>query len=217
MSYDLVIFDLDGTLCDTAPDIRRCLNRALGEFDLPPLSEEALMAAIGPAGKAFLEAIVPPGTDLELAAEIVKVYRSYYEVENTVETKPFPGVVELLDGLKAAGIPQAVASNKPLGQVETIVKGLNLRDYFIDVVGPESVTNAKPDPEMLHLVMSEAGAAPERTMMVGDTHNDMTSGKNAGVTTVFVDWGYANGVAPETIDVHVKSPDEIFRLATKGK
>ena len=139
MHYDLVIFDLDGTLCDTAPDIRRCLNRALGEFDMPPLSEEVLMAAIGPAGKAFLKAIVPDGVDLSLAETIVKRYRSYYEVENTVETKPFPGVVELLEDLKTAGVPQAVASNKPLGQVKTIVKGLGLEKYFIDIVGPESV------------------------------------------------------------------------------
>ncbi len=216
MQYDLVIFDLDGTLCDTAPDIRRCLNRALREFDLPPLSEKALMAAIGPAGKAFLRAIVPEGTDLTLAERIVKVYRGYYEVENTVETKPFPGVIELLEALKVLGIAQAVASNKPLGQVETIVDGLGLRDYFIDVVGPESVAKPKPDPEMLHLVMREAGAEPGRTLMVGDTHNDMTSGRNAGAKTVFVDWGYAKDVDPSTIDVHVRTPAEICELVKKG-
>ena len=210
MKYDLVIFDLDGTLFDTAPDIGRCLNRALAEFGLPPFPEERVKEVIGPAGKAFFQAIVPDEKDLPLAQKIVELYRSYYVVSNTELTRPFPGVKETLDTLRSLGVKMSVASNKPVGQVRNIIVGLGFAEYFEFVLGPEDVTNPKPDPEMLHRVMENSGVAPERTLMVGDTHNDMTSGKAAGATTVFVTWGYSNDVDPATIDVRVSKPEDII-------
>ena len=212
MNYDLVIFDLDGTLFDTAPDIGRCLNKALKEFDLPPFPEERIKEVIGPAGKAFYQAILPSEDMLPMAEKIVERYRSYYVVSNTELTRPFAGVKEMLETLMEMGVKMSVASNKPVGQVKNIVTGLGFLDYFDFIYGPEDVTNAKPDPEMLHLVMNGSEIAAEKTLMIGDTHNDMASGRAAGATTVFVEWGYSKDVDPATIDYRITDPAEIVRI-----
>jgi 2-phosphoglycolate phosphatase len=214
MNYDLVIFDLDGTLLDTAPDIGRCLNRALTEHDLSTFSRERLLSVIGPAGRAFYSAIVGSDDDdkIELAKQVVKEYRAYYWEGLVEETRPFPGVTEMLDRLKELGVTMAVASNKPEAQVRKIVSGLGLDHYFAQIVGPESVENAKPDPEVIHLMMKRCDSTPERTMMVGDTHNDVSSGHSAGVTTVFVKWGYQSDVDRDLIDAEISDAAEITAM-----
>lgn len=219
-TYDLVIFDLDGTLCDTAPDIERCLNRALREFDLPQVSRDRVLKAIGPGGKAFYRAILPDhivsgSTDyLPLAERVVERYRSYYTESTTEFTRPFPGIVETLGELRRRGVFLAVASNKPQEQTRKIVAELGLSPYFREVIGPESAEHPKPKPDMLRFVMERCQCAADRTLIVGDTDNDMLAGRAAGVTTVFVTWGYRalSEMDPDTIDLVVESPRELEEI-----
>ena len=219
--FDLVVFDLDGTLCDTAPDIGRCLNQAMEDFGLPPVPREKLLKAIGPGGTAFHRAIVPNEEALPLAEKIVDRYRSYYVKSNTVLTRPFPGIIEMLDDLRATGLTMAVASNKPQEQTRQIVRGLGLMPYFAEVVGPEAVPRPKPEPDVLHFLIERVGRGcpPGRTAMVGDTDNDMSAGRAAGVRTVFVTWGYMSEseIAPGSIDIVVSSPKELVAVLTESR
>jgi len=223
-TYDLVIFDLDGTLCDTAPDIERCLNRAMREFGLPEVPHDRVLKAIGPGGKAFYRAILPDsivesGEDyLPLAEKIVERYRAYYTESTTELTRPFPGVLETLDDLRDLGVLVAVASNKPQEQTRKIVAELGLSRYFLEVIGPESVEHPKPEPDMPRLIMERADVSPGRTLMVGDTDNDMNAGRAAGATTVFATWGYMTQgeIDERNIDLVVERPGELVRIVVNA-
>ena len=118
--FDLIIFDLDGTLADTAPDIECALNKAMADFDRPPVPHDQVLRAIGPGGRAFYRAIMGDDDDMSLAEEVVTRYRHYYIQANTVRTRPFPGITDMLDELGARGVKMAVASNKPQPQSEQI-------------------------------------------------------------------------------------------------
>ena len=214
LDVDLVIFDLDGTLLDTAPDIERCLNLAMKDYGLPPLSRDRVLAAIGPGGKAFQESVVPDPEHADIAAEVVRTYREYYVKSNTQLTRPFEGVVDMLDALSDAGITMAVASNKPQEQCRQIMKALGLDHYFGGIWGPEAVARPKPEPDVLHMVMDLRGAAANRTIMVGDTRNDVAAGRAAGVATVFVSWGYvaASEIDSDLIDVIIDRPTDLLGI-----
>jgi phosphoglycolate phosphatase len=212
LDVDLVIFDLDGTILDTAPDIERCLNLAMKDFNLPPLSRERVLAAIGPGGKAFQESLVPEPEHADIAADVVKTYRDYYIKSNTQLTRPFEGIVDVLDTLTEAGIKMTVASNKPQEQCRQILKGLGLDHYFCGIWGPEAAARPKPEPDVLHMVMELYGATADRTIMVGDTRNDVAAGRAAGVTSVFVTWGYVDvaDIDPDLIDIVVDEPSGLL-------
>ena len=214
LDVDLAIFDLDGTLLDTAPDIERCANMAMRDFGLPELSRERVLAAIGPGGKAFARTLVPDPAHADKADDIVRVYRQYYVQQNTELTRPYEGVVPMLDALRDADVAMAVASNKPQDQCRQILSGLKLDGYFTGIWGPEAAAHPKPEPDVLHFVMNERGATPDRTIMVGDTRNDVAAGRAAGVLTVFVSWGYVpvSEIDPDLIDVVIDHPSELLEL-----
>ena len=220
-AYDLVIFDLDGTLCDTAPDIERCLNRAMREFGLPEVPRDRVLKAIGPGGRGFYQAIMPEdmvsrGEDyLPLAEKVVERYRAHYTASTTELTRPFPGVVEALDALREMGVAMAVASNKPQAQTRKIVAELGLNPYFHEVIGPESVARPKPMADMLVFLIDRTHSARNRTLVVGDTDNDMLAGRAARVTTAFVTWGYRALAEMDrgTIDIVAGSPWELVEIA----
>ena len=218
LRYELAVFDLDGTLCDTAPDIGRCLDRAMADFGLPPVPRDKLLRAIGPGGTAFHRAIMPSEEAMPLAGKIVERYRGYYMKENTELTRPFPGIVEMLEECHGVGLSMAVASNKPQEQTRQIVTNLGLDRFFFDVAGPESVALPKPAPDIIHRLMEWEGAirSPQCSAMVGDTDNDMNAGRAAGVTTVFVTWGYMAqfDILSENIDRVVSTPSELASVLT---
>ncbi len=213
LAFDLAIFDLDGTLADTAPDIERALNKAMADFGRPPIPREQVLRAIGPGGTAFYEAILP-GSATEVAEEVVRRYREYYTVANAVHTRPFPGIVESLEHLRDAGVRMVVASNKPQPQSAQIVRGLGLARYFDGVFGPEDVERPKPEPDMLALAMNKCDVEADRAVMFGDTVNDMAAGRSAGATTAFVSWGYAplEHIDPTLVDLTVERPSDVARI-----
>jgi phosphoglycolate phosphatase len=211
--FDLAIFDLDGTLADTAPDIERALNKAMADFGRPPVPHERVLRSIGAGAKASCEAILP-GEDLERAAEIVTRYREYYDAANTVWTQPFAGIDGALEALRAGGVKMAVASNKRQPQSEQIIRELGLMGYFSDVFGPEDVERPKPEPDMLKLTMERCGVGPDRSVMVGDTVYDVAAGRASGATTALVTWGYVpvDEIDRTLVDRVVSSPRELVDM-----
>ena len=184
----MIIFDLDGTLVDTEPDIRRAVNHALGEMGFPAASPDRVRKGIGPGSEAFAK-IMLPEEGRERWEEWLFRYRRYYTEHCAERSRPFAGVPEMLEVLKLR-CWIAVVTNKPRYMAEKILEELGLARFVDLVVGPEDVSRIKPDPEMLALALERLGVEALEVLVVGDTDNDILAGKSLGALTCGVTWGY---------------------------
>ena len=183
-----VVFDLDGTLLHSLPDIAAAMNRSLARFGLPVFEEASYKYKVGNGVLKLTERCV--GERKEFYQQVLEAYKADYAQNNRVNTQPFRGVPEMLQTLNDRGVPIAVFSNKDQGDVENI-----LAHYFPNIVfsvirGRVEGVPVKPDPTGALLVASAVGVAPEDFLYVGDTGTDMQCGVNAGMETVGVLWGY---------------------------
>mgnify|MGYP001027965949 CR=1 FL=1 len=186
-SPELIVFDLDGTLADTVPDITAALNHALAALGRPGYPEEAVPAMIGGGEEAFLRRALGPGHQ-EAYPELRRRYLEYYAAHLVDHTRLYPGVRETLTALRPRKL--AVLSNKLAFLVEGIVHRLGLTPFFQAVRGGDSYGVLKPEPEGLAALIRELGATPGRTLMVGDKPADVLAGRGAGCATVAVTYGY---------------------------
>src|SRR6185437_11756686 len=173
MPPSLVVFDLDGTLIDSAADLAAAINAMLADFDCAPLSVAEVRRMIGD-GVAMLvtRALAARQCDRADPAEAGRIFMRHYEGDATSLTTAFPGAADALQALRAAGIPLAVCTNKPARISAGILGSLGLAKYFARVIGGDSLPFRKPDPRVL-LALGEAfAAAPERTLLVGDSEVD---------------------------------------------
>jgi len=215
----ILVFDLDGTLIDSAPDMHRAVLRMLAEHALPPLSLAEVTAMVGDgSAKLLARAFAKAGRpiDRELPALLPR-FMEIYEACAADLTRPFPGVPETLARLAAAGHRMAVCTNKPDGPTRTVLDALSLLPFFEAVVGGDLAPARKPDPRHLLAVLDALGAAPSDAVMVGDGTNDLLTAAAAGVPAIFARYGYGLrepvAVAPAaTIDRFDALPDAL-RLA----
>ena len=184
---DTIIFDMDGTLVDSGPDILRSVNLALAEMGLPAITFEQARKGIGPGSAAFTRAMLPED-QLHRSDELLRTYKRIYWDHCTEGTAVYPGIPELLDRLH--GRKLAVATNKPRTMTVKILEHFGMLERLHMVVGPEDVLKLKPHPEMLLKVLEALGSVPERALMVGDTDNDVLASKRAGMTACAVTYGY---------------------------
>ncbi|MCK9470062.1 MAG: HAD-IA family hydrolase [Porticoccaceae bacterium] len=188
--HHAVLFDLDGTLLDTAPDFVTAINPLLAARDLPALDEPQVRQAVthGSAGlitSAFGLAAEHP--DFEpLRQGLLANYRQCL----ADRTRLFPGMTEVLEALAEAAIPWAIVTNKPFEYTAAIVERLSWPAPPRAVVCPDHVRHTKPDPEPMLLACSQIGIAPERSLVVGDHLRDIESGRRAGAVTVAASYGY---------------------------
>ncbi len=185
--HRLAVFDLDGTLVDTAADIAAALNRRLATVGLGALPVGQVKRMIGDGGRVLLERgfgahgrTVPEGA---LAAFVDDP-----ALEGGDLTAPFPGISTLLEQLAADGWRMAVCTNKPERPARALLERLGLARYFRAVGGGDSYPVRKPEPAHLLLTMGAAGGG--RAVMIGDHQNDMLAARGAGVPALFVGWGY---------------------------
>ena len=206
-----VVFDLDGTLIDSDPDIRAAVNRVLATEGLAPLSTEEVRSMIGDGAKALVErAFAARG--LVASAAHVAAFVADYEVNAVVETAPYPGIVEALQVLKDAGHPLGVCTNKPVVAARNVLAVLGLDQYFHVVMGGDSTPYRKPNPNHLAAVLQALGATPERAVMVGDHANDIKAADGLGVPSVFVSWGYGKAQGSHTIDKAIELPGLVEQM-----
>ena len=210
----LIIFDLDGTLLDTAGDILYCSNMALQQMGIPPLSSEQILRAIGAPVDIYPRIIL--GDHAQRMEEYRTIFRPIYLENCLQQTRPFPGIVELLQRLRPMKL--AVASNKKLYATEYMLEELNLREYFDLTVGPESVKNSKPEPDMIYFACEKFGISPKHTLMVGDTDNDVLAANSAKAQSCFVNWGYAHNKKEmqKIATFAVDRADEILSLVRRA-
>jgi 2-phosphoglycolate phosphatase len=204
-----IIFDLDGVLIDSGGDIANAANYTLEALGMSPLPKALVASYVGGGAESILRLCLGPGSP-ELFERALPIFKERYAERCLVETTLYPGVREVLAGCQARGIPMGIATNKIERVTLRILEGTGIAGYFAAVVGPERVAHRKPDPEALQIIMTEIGAAPATTLMVGDSPNDILAGRNAGCQTCGVTYGV--GTARE---IGAARPDVIIDEAVR--
>ena len=203
-----VIFDLDGTLVDTAPDLMRATNHVLESLGRRPITMNEVRSFVGHGARALLTrglaatGGLPEGYDVE--PDYVR-FVDYYARNIAEGSTPFPGLIRLLDRLKAEGFGLGVCTNKLEGLSVQLLDALKLSPYFGAVVGPDTLGVAKPDPRPFREAVSRLGLVAPRALMVGDSETDILTARNAGVPVIAVPFGYT----PRP--VHEFGPDRMIR------
>ena len=211
----LVIFDLDGTLIDSRLDLVHSVNAALRHIGRPELPDEVIASYVGDGAPILIQRALG-GEEIEegLVRKGLDFFLTYYREHKLDHTTVYPGIVDALAAIQNSGngVPRtlAVLTNKPVNPSRAIVEALGLGQFFSQVYGGNSFPTKKPDPEGARKLMEEAGATPEQTTIVGDSQVDIKTGRNAGLWTVGVSYGFAPQTLQDTPpDVSLDAPIEL--------
>lgn len=217
--YKVCIFDLDGTIADTVESIAHVGNQTLRAFGLPeiPVKDYNFYAGDGADVQVKRMLAAVPGGDKVDYEEVRTQYRKWFAENPFYHVKPYDGILELLEGLKAQGIKIAVLSNKPHGAAVEVVHKIFGKDMFHKIQGQTSEIPRKPSPIGALAVAKEFGALPQECLYCGDTNTDMDTGKAAGMFTIGVTWGFRPRTELEEHhgDKIVDHPSEILELASE--
>lgn len=194
-----VLFDLDGTLIDTAPDFIRCLNLLRVHHGMEPLPPETIRRSVSNGARAMIR--VGFGLEPEHPDYLEKhtAFLDLYEEGVAIETRLFEGMDAILRDLESRDIPWGIVTNKPVRFAAPLVAALGLAKRCAVVVCPDHVTHRKPHPEALHLACEHIGADAAKGIYVGDHERDIEAGRNAGMKTIAVRYGYIE--EPGTVDL----------------
>lgn len=220
-----VLFDLDGTLVDSAPDLCGAMNHVLTQRGHPALALEAVRHLVGEGGRALLARGLwgvqaqPPEPEEDAAFdEAVSAFLAYYRDHLTDHSHPYPGAVTMLQRLAASGTAMGVVTNKPEQLARRMLAQLHLLPFFVPphataasadgekggaeravVVGGDTLLRRKPDPEPLLSALAQLGLPPERAVMVGDSITDVRAARAAGCPVVWMSHGYHRGLTAEQL------------------
>ncbi len=204
----LCMFDLDGTLIDSVPDLATAVDNMLQSFDLPAVGEPQVRSWVGNGAVKLVERALLfsfsslPENEAEkqcesLRAMGLKRFFAYYEQCCTEKTVLYAGVLEALAAFQQQGVTMAIVTNKPRQFVEPILKALSIEHYFVFILGGDDLPLKKPDAAPLLHCMGELGFNKQETLMVGDSRNDVQAARNADVLVAAVDYGYNHGSSIE--------------------
>lgn len=212
------MFDLDGTLLDTAPDFVAIVNALLAEHKRPPLPEAQIRACVSNGARALVT----------MAFDIDETYPSFHALRLrllelyidhlAVFTKPFPGIEDLLRKLAQHNIAWGIATNKPAIYTSAILLKLDLQPIPASVICPEHVKESKPAPDSLFLAAEQIGCTAAQIIYIGDHQRDIECGKRAGSITIAAAYGYIDdekNIADWQADYCVNSADEIWPIVAK--
>ncbi len=212
LRFRTIVFDLDGTLADTAPDLTAALNHALGVMGRPPVPAEDVRHMVGHGAKAMLrKGLAATGEVSEaLVDEGFPIFLAHYEAHIADLTRPFPGVERALDALAADGIRLAICTNKLEGLTHLFLDAIGWTGRFAAIVGGDTLPVRKPDPAPLLEAIARAGGGP--AAFVGDSITDTDTAKAAGVPCVALSFGFADRPAGELgADRVIDHWDELIR------
>ena len=189
MKYDTVIFDLDGTLLDTLDDLTDGVNHALADFGYPLADREQIRTRLGYGSGYLIAQSVPGGRDDPNYQAVFDDYLAYYRAHSSVKTRPYEGVSELLEELKARGVRRAIVSNKPDSATQELYERWCASSVDC-AVGGRTGSRRKPAPDSLLEAMRILGAEKLRTVYVGDSEVDIETAAAAGVDCISCTWGF---------------------------
>lgn len=193
-----VLFDLDGTLIDTAPDFIRCLNDLRQSRGLEALAPDHIRRSVSNGARAMIRVGFGIEQDQPGYTELHTAFLDLYEAGVAVETTLFDGMDTLLRTLERRDIPWGIVTNKPVRFAAPLIRALELEQRCATLICPDHVEHRKPHPESLFLACSQLNADPAKAIYVGDHERDIEAGRNAGMKTVAVRYGYIE--EPETVD-----------------
>lgn len=193
LPFDIIGFDLDGTLVDTSGDLADALNHALGTIGRGPLPVADVRRMVGRGARVMLTRALTVTGDAtpEIIERLFPILIDYYAAHIADTSRPYPGVLEALDALKAKGFRLAVCTNKIEHLARSVLEALGMTDRFVAIVGGDTTPKLKPDPTPLLAMIEAAGGG--LTLFVGDSDNDIDAAKAAGVQSVAVSFGYVPG------------------------
>ena len=219
--FDTVIYDLDGTLIDSAKDMQLAVSRVLADHDLPPVTEDDVRVFMGQGSKVTMaKAFAKHGKildDVALSA-VTREFVRYYEADPVGHTVAFDGVAKIVEQFDRLGLRQGVCTNKFEKPSRTILEHLKLMPPIVDLAGADTFPVRKPDPRHILMLVERMGKDPKRAVMVGDSIHDVEAAHGAGLPAVLVSWGYTTQPASElgaeaVIERFDALPEAIGRIA----
>lgn len=206
-----ILFDLDGTLVDSAPDLANAVNATLSALGRPTFSQNSIRNWVGNGAKTLIEralcgqAEISDKLDPALARDALSVFLEHYKTHLCIDSVLYPGVKDTLEQLSQKGFVLGLVTNKPAAFISPLLEGLNIAEYFSCQIGGDSLANKKPHPEPLTTAIAQLNQTIENTLMVGDSRNDILAAQAAGVKSVAVTYGYNYGQ-----DIRKNNPDYVF-------
>ena len=204
-----LVFDLDGTLVDTAPDLAAATNHVLAQRGLPPIDEHDIRPFVGHGAlKMIEEAMAAHGKNLSQRElyDLFEVFIVHYAANISVHSRPYAGVLRALDAFTAQGAKLAVCTNKIEVHARSLLDALDMSRYFCALTGRDSLGSYKPDPRHLTGTIALAGGDSARAIMIGDSETDIATAKAAHIPVVAVDFGYSvqpvAGFSPDIVISH---------------
>lgn len=220
MSAPTIVFDLDGTLVDTAPDLVDTLNVILAREGLPAVPFNAARNMIGGGARVLIERGLKADGRPWHAAEVERLYTDFvthYGTHLADRSRPFPGAVAAIERLTVRGCRFAVCTNKLEQLAVRLLDALGVLTHFSAICGQDTFGVQKPDPEILLATIRMAGGIPERAIMIGDSQNDIAVARAAKIPVIAVDFGYTetpiSKLGPDLVIGHFDNlPDAVYRL-----
>lgn len=213
-----IVFDLDGTLVDTAPDLIRALNQVLREESIPLPDAAGLRYLVGHGARALLQrgaaqagvTLSAPRLD-QLAERFVAIYRA----DIAALSRPFLGAIAALDALQQAGAILAVCTNKHTDLSMALLSALGMRGRFAAILGADAVQRRKPDPDHLLQTIAQAGGSAGAALMIGDTDADIQAARAAGIPSIAVRFGYTDDVMSLNADAILEAYEDVMEVIAK--
>lgn len=210
MAYRTAIFDLDGTLLDTLADLATATNIALAEHGMPARTTDEVRRFVGNGIRRLCERAVPADTSPEVTEAVLESFKRAYKEHERDETAPYPGIPQMLQGLRDAGVKLAVVSNKADFAVQTLVSHY-FGDVFHFALGEQAGTPTKPDRAMVDAILAELGETADGMVYVGDSEVDVETAAHCGCDCIICAWGFREREALVTAGARtiVDTPKEL--------
>lgn len=213
MKYDVVIFDLDGTLIDTLEDLRDSVNYALDKFNMPNRNIDEIRSFVGNGIQRLVYKSVPDNTSDGQKQAVLKAFKEHYITNSMNKTRPYNGICELVRKLKEMGLGLAVVTNKTQDAALDIMNAF-FKDDFQVVIGQIDGVAQKPQPDGVWRAMELLGATKQNSIYIGDSEVDCLTAKNSEIPIIGVTWGFRGRKTLEenNADYIVDSPEEIINV-----
>ena len=211
LNKDILLFDLDGTLVDSVPDLALAVNQMLAELGLSTFSQNLIRGWVGNGANKLVQralsgnADISPDLDDTLKARALDIFYQTYQTHNCIKTQLYPDVVNTLAELKKRGYHLAIITNKPERFITPIIDGLGLNGLFELIIGGDTLEKRKPDPLPLHYACQQLSVNTEQCVMIGDSKNDILAAKAANMQSVALTYGYNYGE-----DISIYQPELVI-------
>ena len=210
MNWKAVLFDMDGTVLDTLDDLADSVNHSLAEFGLPAVDSSVVRRNLGNGAAFLIKHCVPLGTPEDLCARVLEFYKPWYDAHCRIHTRPYDGILPLMQDFRERGIRLAIISNKPDPAVQELAAAF-FPGMLDVVVGESPGIRRKPSPDTVLEAASRMGLAVEDCVYVGDSEVDIETARNAGMTCISVSWGFRDEemLLSSGASILVRTPGEL--------